>query len=207
VFTTNGRSYHKSISCIQAAGTYDLLMSLAGSTRSRPAASASTDSNAHTTQGNRNSDKVSISKDAWAMLRAEYEKNNPTDVSPAELSEEEQESRKAWAEPDWLDAYFFTAPPLCSGGDVYTKAGAVPPRVSAEYSKHINECWQAILKENGLSELSVDERYNATIVNKESSEALRQQMAERVKNDPVLVDIMQKFGKGVIMRYLDMTNT
>ncbi|GHU00469.1 hypothetical protein AGMMS49960_08550 [Betaproteobacteria bacterium] len=193
-----------SISGIQATSTYDLLMNLAGSTKSRPATPASTDSTAYSARNSRNSDKVSISKDAWAMLLAEHEKNKPADVPAAELSEEE----KAWAEPDWLSGYFFTLTPLSPlgssiGDDLLDQAGAVPSHISSEYTKHINECWQAIVKENGLSELSVDERYNAVVVDKESSEALRQQMAERVKNDPVLVDITQRFGK-VIARHMSV---
>ncbi|GHT82817.1 hypothetical protein AGMMS49960_08530 [Betaproteobacteria bacterium] len=190
-----------SISGIQATSTYDLLMSLAGSTKSRPATPASTDSTAYSARNSRSSDKVSISKDAWAMLLAEYEKNKPADVPATESSEEAEESRKAEAAPDWISGYFFTAPPLGSRGDwfeqQYPQAAAAPASMLSEYGKRIMEYWQAIVKENGLLELSVDERYNALRVDKESIEALRQQMAERVRSDPVLVDIMQKIGKVV----------
>ncbi|GHT82819.1 hypothetical protein AGMMS49960_08540 [Betaproteobacteria bacterium] len=189
-----------SISGIQATSTYDLLMNLAGSTKSRPATPASTDSNVYSA---RNSDKVSISKDAWAMLLAEYEKNKPADVPAAELSEEEQRYWKVGAGPDWLAAeYGFILPPLGTRGDwfkqQYPQAAAAPASMLSEYGKRINEHWLALVKETGLSELSVDDFYDAVITNKESSEALRQQMAERVRSDPVLVDIMQKIGRGAI---------
>jgi|SRR5690606_13142722 len=102
-----------------------------------------------------------------------------------------------YAIPSWYGEYLFEAPMDLGGkGDwasvKYPQAAAMTESERDEYFGFITGHYQAVLADAHID--SLPEHYNALIVNRSSSEALRQQMSERVRNDPRLVELMTKMG-------------
>lgn len=100
--------------------------------------------------------------------------------------------------PMWLADYGFEVPNQLGVrgnwfAEKYPKAAAASPAVLAEYSSRLDEHLQTVLGANGIRGL--DDFHNALITNERTSEQIRQQLAERIRNDPMMVDMMMELGK------------
>ena len=116
-----------------------------------------------------------------ANSAAEATKNPPTDGDyPLEY----------YQIPEWLAQH---------GNELSSQLGAKPKAETessddhAEYASLIQKHYQSILKDAGIS--SVEDHYKATIIDKASSESLRQQMNERLQGDTRLQELAEKLGK------------
>ncbi|MBN9421423.1 MAG: hypothetical protein BGO63_16295 [Candidatus Accumulibacter sp. 66-26] len=102
--------------------------------------------------------------------------------------------------PKWYADYGFQLPtqPGSRGdwfAESYPQAAAASSAERAEYSTLIQEHYQAVLAENGVK--GVAAHYAATILDQDSSEALRRQMVERIRGDDRLLELMPKMGKPI----------
>lgn len=103
--------------------------------------------------------------------------------------------------PSWRAEYMFQVPnKLGVGADWF--AGKYPQAASAseversEYAELVQGHYQAVLEANGIQ--GVEAHYQATILDRNVSESLRQQMNERVQNDDRLLELMVKMGKPIL---------
>lgn len=101
--------------------------------------------------------------------------------------------------PKWYADYGFELSSQPGGGDWlaerYPQAAAASSAERAEYSALIQGHYQAVLAENGVE--GVAAHYAATILDPDSSEALRRQMVERIRGDDRLLELMPKMGKPI----------
>lgn len=102
--------------------------------------------------------------------------------------------------PKWQADYMSALPnQLGSRGDwfaqAYPQAAAATMEERGEYSTRLHQHYQELLADNGIQ--GVEEHYRATILDKASSESLRQQMSERLSGDPRMVELMAKMGKTI----------
>ncbi|MBA3996400.1 MAG: hypothetical protein C0489_05525 [Candidatus Accumulibacter sp.] len=102
--------------------------------------------------------------------------------------------------PKWYADYGFELSSQPGGGgdwlaERYPQAAAASSAERAEYSALIQGHYQAVLAENGVE--GVAAHYAATILDPDSSEALRRQMVERIRGDDRLLELMPKMGKPI----------
>lgn len=100
--------------------------------------------------------------------------------------------------PDWRAKYGFLVNTRigASGNwfsEKYPQAASASVGERNEYSKLVEEHYQAALDANGVHGLEA--HYRATILDQEFSESLHQQMNERVRSDPRLLELLVKMGK------------
>lgn len=105
-----------------------------------------------------------------------------------------------YAIPEWRADYGFELPrQLGTSADwfaeKYPQAAAASQADRAEYAERVQSHYRAVLKDNGIGDTT--EHYQATIADRERSETLRQDMAERVQNDPRMVELMTLLGKPI----------
>lgn len=100
--------------------------------------------------------------------------------------------------PKWLADYGFEVSlNLGESGnwfaEKYPKAAAASQDVLVEYTSRLAGHLQTVLDANGIK--GSEDYHNALIVNKETSEQIRQQFVERLRSDPRMVDLMLEVGK------------
>lgn len=66
------------------------------------------------------------------------------------------------------------------------------------YGEQIASIYQSVLENNNLSN-DVNQRYNDLYYDKTASARIHQEMTDRIKQDPKLVDIFQKVGKASVL--------
>ena len=102
--------------------------------------------------------------------------------------------------PKWYADYGFQLPtqPGSRGdwfSERYPQAAAASSAERAEYSTLVQGHYQTVLAENGVE--GVAAHYAATILDPDSSEALRRQMVERIRGDDRLLELLPKMGKPI----------
>lgn len=102
--------------------------------------------------------------------------------------------------PQWMADYSFELPnQLGARGDwfsqKYPQAWAASEEDRAEYSIRLQQHYQGVLADNGIQ--SLEEHYQATILDKSSSESLRQQMSARLMGDSRMMELLALMGKTV----------
>ncbi|MGO5000494.1 hypothetical protein [Oceanisphaera sp. W20_SRM_FM3] len=102
--------------------------------------------------------------------------------------------------PSWQADYMFEATGTLGIGadwfaEKYPQAASTSMSERIEYADRVQEHYQAILDANGIR--GVEAHYKATILDKNFSESLRQQMNERVQGDSKLIELMEKMGKSI----------
>jgi hypothetical protein len=107
---------------------------------------------------------------------------------------------KMYSVPYWRAKYGFDI----SGGSrigapgdwfskTYPQAASASTSEGVEYGNLVQGHYIAVLRANGIH--SLEEHYRATILDQELSESLHQQMNERVRNDPRLLELLERIGK------------
>lgn len=139
-------------------------------------------------------DSVTISDDARRVAEAERTLTQPLDDSvpgtyPLEM----------YAIPEWRTTYYPQGNSELGSSanwmaENYPKLAAATKEERAEYYSRLEKHYQSLLDDHGID--SVPEHYNAMIVDKASSEALRQEYEARVNGDEQLVSLMRKLGMG-----------
>ncbi|KHL70294.1 hypothetical protein PT85_17060 [Pseudomonas flexibilis] len=101
--------------------------------------------------------------------------------------------------PAWMAGSYIEAPNTLGASanwldERYPQVAAASSAERTEYSQLLQSTYQALLKDNGIQ--SVEDHYQAVILDRESSESLRLQMRERVAADPRLLELMNRLGLG-----------
>ncbi|TBU76325.1 hypothetical protein DNK06_15760 [Pseudomonas daroniae] len=101
--------------------------------------------------------------------------------------------------PGWQAQYMNVVKPVIGASPLASNEST--GRLSSEserieYANLIDQHYSSVLKSNGIE--GVDAHYEATIVNKEFSESLRQQMKESIMGDSRLLELMSKMGKSPV---------
>jgi hypothetical protein len=139
----------------------------------------------------RNGDSVTISDEGRKAAYAEG-------VVPGVQTDAGTNTLEMYQVPSWRAEYSFELPgQLGVRGDwfaeKYPQAATASTAERAEYADLVQGHYQAVLEANGIQ--GVEAHYKATILDHDFSESLRQQMAERVRSDARLAELMPKLGK------------
>ena len=147
-----------------------------------------------------NTNKTSALAETGDALKPDDKNNDTVTLSKASIDAANAEKTlpfEYYQLPDWYAAYGaeLSGQLGATGGSLDTQypgtmTASTPER--EEFGKRINGHYQAILEAANV--VTTEDHYNATIRDTVLSEQLHQQMTERVKNDPRLIDIMEKFG-------------
>ncbi|MHB0766383.1 hypothetical protein ACYCFC_18635 [Stutzerimonas sp. NM35] len=102
--------------------------------------------------------------------------------------------------PGWRAEYMFQVPGKLGVGanwfaEKYPQAASTSIAERSEYAELVQGHYQAVLEANGIQ--GVEAHYQATILDQDFSESLRQQMKELVLKDDRLLELMAKMGKSV----------
>lgn len=103
--------------------------------------------------------------------------------------------------PSWQADYMFEATGTLGSGanwfaEKYPQAASTSMSERIEYAERLQQHYQAVLDSNDIR--GVEAHYQATILDEDFSESLRQQMNERVQGDSKLMELMEKMGKSAI---------
>lgn len=148
-----------------------------------------------------NTSKTSALAETGEALKADDKNSDTVTLSKAGINAANAEKTlpfEYYQLPDWYATYGAElSGQLGATGDALdtnqypgTMNASTPER--EEFGKRINGHYQAILEAANV--VTTEDHYNATIKDTALSEQLHQQMTERVKNDPRLIAIMEKFG-------------
>ena len=102
--------------------------------------------------------------------------------------------------PSWQAEYMNVVKPVIGATGLASSESAgqlLTDSERVEYASLIDQHYSSVLKSNGVD--GVDAHYEATIVNKEFSESLRQQMKESIAGDSRVLELMSKMGKGGLL--------
>ncbi|GEM_PF-712479 len=102
--------------------------------------------------------------------------------------------------PGWRAEYMFQVPGKLGVGanwfaERYPQAASTSVAERSEYAELVQGHYQAVLEANGIQ--GVEAHYQATILDQDFSESLRQQMNERMQKDDRLLELMARMGKSI----------
>lgn len=102
--------------------------------------------------------------------------------------------------PDWLASYGMpVANRLGVSGNWFEEHHPEAARLSSaerkQYADAIEGHYRAVLTANGIS--GAEQHYQATIVDRQHSDALRSQFQQRIQGDAALLELMGKLGKAL----------
>lgn len=138
---------------------------------------------------------VTISNAARQALGAEQ----VAGASGGKVQEELPEGLLMLQLPPWLVDFGFKAPSVgddLSGkwfAEQYPQAAAAPRGVLDEYSNKLEQHFQAVVKSNGLDS-NTKAFHEAMVVDKQSSERIRQEFVNSIKRDPEMMRLMNQLG-------------
>lgn len=140
-------------------------------------------------------DSVTISQEALRAAQIER-----TLAQPADSNTPGDYPLEMYQVPQWTSSYHVVYNEGLLGKSGNWEAENYPKWVAAtqdergEYDKLIKEHYQALLEKHGID--TVLEHYNAMIVDKVSSEALRQEFEAGINNDERMASLIRKLGMG-----------
>lgn len=158
-------------------------------------ARASTAAKASVTLSGGGDSSVTISDAARQALGAEQ----ATTISGSKVPEELPEGLLMQQLPPWVVDFGFKVPSV--GADLsgkwfaeqYPQAAAAPRGVLDEYSSRLEQHFQAVVKSNGLDS-NLMAFHQAMIVDTQSSERIRQEFVDSIKQDPDMMRLMTQLG-------------
>lgn len=133
-----------------------------------------------------------------AGRKAAYAEQATASAPNAQSSTSGTPALEMYQVPKWLADYGFEVPNKLGASanwfaEKYPKAAAAPQAALAEYGNRLEGHFRSVLDANGIKEL--DDFHDALIVDQGKSEPIRQQLAERLRADPRMVELMQEVGK------------
>lgn len=159
--------------------------------------SANAAESVQTTQGDNirsGADSVTISdagrQAAYAEKEVSGKQSNTSGAYPLEM----------YQIPSWHAEHMFQVPGQLGVSanwfaEKYPQAASTSMSERIEYAELVQGHYQSVLDANGIQ--GIEDHYRATILDQDFSEALRQQMNERIQGDTRLVELMAKMGKAI----------
>jgi|GEM_PF-3254522 len=155
-----------------------------------------------TSRENSPKDIVSLSPQAQRVLNGQMEGQvfDATKVPPG--APEGTLPLIKYAVPEWYAEYGFeVSGKIGARGDWFAQnnpaAASASKEERNEYSSLIQKHYRDVLDSHGIN--GTEAHYQATIADKNSSETLRQDMADRVRSDGRLMELMHRMGKADIL--------
>lgn len=161
-------------------------------------ARASTASKASVTLSGGGDSSVSISDAARQAL----DTDELTVANAGKTQAQLQKEIEIYAIPNWYDDFFISAPAGPTGqidekalAEKYPQAAGVSPRVIEEYNTKVFEHIHTVVAANGLAGSdNLAAFHQAMIVDKQSSERIRQELIANIKQDPDMMRLMKQLG-------------
>ena len=145
---------------------------------------------------------VSLSAQAEQVMKAGKSYGASDAVKTQQNTEAGTLPLEKYAIPDWYADYGFElSSQLGSRGNAFAdlnpKAASVDEETRNEYSALVRQHYRDVLDNHGIN--STEAHYQALIADKNTSESLRQEMAERVRADARLMELVNQLGKTDIL--------
>ncbi len=141
---------------------------------------------------------VTISDAAWQAL----DTDELTAANGGKTQAQVQKEMEVYAIPNWYNDFLMGAPAGPTGqidekalAEKYPQAAGASPQLIGEYDTKVLEHIHAVVAANGLAGPENQAAFHqAMIVDKQSSERIRQELIANIKQDPDMMRLMKQLG-------------